>query len=127
MYRIMACVSLMVRQFLLPNPFEPLGDTVSINLMDTNVPMAPIVLNWIAEPILHIISFMVTGFYYTRRVHDPAYGSFLYLLFYIIHVGLIYIMSYFKFTTVAIIIVISGYVIIQIGINIWRNRLYYRF
>lgn len=74
MYRLIAWLSKLIRIFIIPNPFGNLEYGLLINIM--------------AEPILHIITFGVVGLFYNTG-SAPAFGSFLYLLFYIIHVGLL--------------------------------------
>ena len=122
-YGIMAVISMLVRQFLLPNPFDSLGEAYAIKIKDVVIPLHPFVINLIAEPVLHAVTFAVVGIYYHKGRHNPALGSFLYLLFYAIHVGMIYIVSSFGFSLVAIVIVAVSYVAIHIGINILKNRL----
>ncbi len=125
-YGIIAAISVLVRQFVLPNPFEPLGEEFAINIKDVVIPLSPILANWIAEPFLHASAFAVTGIYYRKGHHNPALGSFLYLLFYSIHVGIIYIVSSFGFTWAAIIAAIICYIALHIGINIIKNKLTYK-
>ena len=125
LYRIIAVISIFVRQFVLPNPFEPLGETFTITIKDVIVPLHPIVLNLIAEPILHTVTFAVVGIYYHKGRNNYALGSFLYLLFYVVHVGLIYIVSSFEFAWIAIIILLVLYIAVHIAINVFRNKLNY--
>lgn len=123
LYSIIAAISVLVRQFMLPNPFDPLGEAFAITIKDVVIPLSPILLNWLAEPVLHAVTFAIVGIYYRKGHHNPAFGSFLYLLFYAIHVGMIYIVSSFEFSLVAIVTVMVSYVAIHIGINILKNRL----
>lgn len=125
-YSIVAALSTLVRQFLLPNPFDPLGEEFAITVNDVVMPLHPLVLNWIAEPFLHAFTFAVVGIYYRKGRHNPALGSFLYLLFYSVHVGMIYIVSSFGFARAAIIIVIVAYAALHIGINILKNKLAFK-
>ncbi|MBE6809802.1 MAG: hypothetical protein E7521_01930 [Ruminococcaceae bacterium] len=125
LYGIIAVVSILVRQFVLPNPFEPLGETFTLSIKDFSISLTPAVANLIAEPALHAIAFAVVGIYYSRENHEPAFGSFLYLLFYLIHIGLIYIISSFGFTPVAIVIILVVYVIAHISVNALINKFSY--
>ena len=126
LYSIIAAISILVRQFMLPNPFDPLGEAFSITIKDTVIPLPPLALNWIAESVLHAVTFAIVGIYYKKGRHNPALGSFLYLLFYTIHVGMIYIVSSFGFSWVAIVIVVISYVALHIVINISKNRMAYK-
>ena len=42
----MAAISILVRQFYLPNPFEPLGDGLLMNMGEAQILLSPEVLNW---------------------------------------------------------------------------------
>lgn len=108
MYKLMKFLSILIRQFCLPNPFE-------------NLPNG-IIINWIAEPILHAITFGVVGLFYRER-SAPALGSFLYLVFYFIHTGLLMICSYFNFANIAIIIITSLYILALSGLSILFRKL----
>lgn len=123
LYSIIATVSVLIRQFALPNPFEPLGETFTLSIKDVSIPLTPEVANWIAEPLLHIVTFAIVGIYYKKGQHEPVFGSFLYLLFYAIHVGLIHMVSCFGFAWAAIIIIIFLYVSAHITANVLRNKL----
>lgn len=126
LYSIIAAISILVRQFMLPNPFDPLGETFSITINDVVIPLHPLVLNFIAEPVLYVVTFLIVRIYYHKGYHNPALGSFLYLLFYAIHIGMIYIVSSFGFSWVAIVIVVISYMALHIVINILKNRLTYK-
>lgn len=86
---------MLIRQFCVPNPFEPRADALFLNI--------------IAEPIMHFITFSIVGLFY-KRGSAPALGSFLYLFFYFIHTGLLILMGYFQWTKVAIIMIVVLYV-----------------
>lgn len=122
MYKLIALISVLIRQFYLPNPFEPLRDRVAIDMMGVSVPITPEIINWCAEGLIHFITFQIVGLYYTRRVDDPAKGSLLYLFFYVVHVGAIYLMSLFAFAPWAVIAVIVLYVAMHIGLNKFTNK-----
>ena len=82
MYKLIVAISILIRQFYLPNPFEALGDGLIVNIGETPMAFPPEILNWIAEPFMHVVTFAVVGLYYDRG-SAPALGSFLYLLFYL--------------------------------------------
>lgn len=109
MYRIIKVLSSFVRIFLLPNPFGSLEYGFLVNLL--------------AEPILHIITFWVVGlFYNTGSV--PAFGSFLYLLFYVIHIGLLMLWSYFNLNVIVLVLVVVVYLTVLYFI---RMKIFNRF
>lgn len=121
MYKLIAAISILIRQFVLPNPFECLGETFVVTLFNVSVQLTPDILNWIVEPGLHLLAFGVAGIYYTRGLQDPAVGSLLYLLFYAFHIGLLALMSAASFAWWAVVPLIVLYVLGHIGVNILRN------
>ena len=114
MYKVMAVISVLIRQFILPNPFDPLGETFTIS----GVTLTPILLNWLVEPVLHIAAYNVTGIYYLGG--EPELGSILYLFFYCVHVGLIYLMSLAHFTWWAVALILAAYMAVHIVCNHFR-------
>lgn len=104
MYGIMVLISTIVRQFVLPNPFECFGDSA-------------IVINWVAEPIIHVVAYGLVGLVY-HRGESPALGSILYLLAYAAVTGILAIMGIFSFAWWWIIIVLLCVVAIVVGV-IW--------
>ena len=117
-YKIIAAISILVRQFVLPNPFEPLGEKFNITLFDITLPLTPDIANWIAEPVLHLLVFGITGLYYVRGYSDPAVGSFLYLLFYAIHTLILMLMSAAGFAWWAVVLLVISYIAGHICINL---------
>ena len=109
LYGIISVASILIRQFLLPNPFECFGDK-------------GILYNWMAEPFIHIIAFTLVGFVY-RRGSFPALGSFLYLLAYSAIVGFLYLLGIFSFAWWWILIVVVIAIGIIIGIIIVWNKI----
>jgi len=97
MYKLVSGISVLIRQFCIPNPFEPRADALFLNL--------------IAEPIMHIITYGVVGIFY-KKYSAPALGSFLYLSFYCIHTGLLMLMGYFGWSSIAIGIIATLYICI---------------
>ena len=89
LYGIIGIASVLVRQFVLPNPFDPLGDGLMIGQMV----LAPILLNWIAEPILHVVTFTEVGVIY-HKGEMPGLGSLLYLIFYAMNFGVLWVVSW---------------------------------
>ena len=75
MYKIVNIISIIIRQFVLPNPY--------INLFE-NKNYADCFNIVVGGIILHILSVLLTGFGYTRGIDEPAAGSIGYLLSYIL-------------------------------------------
>ncbi|MCH5194355.1 MAG: hypothetical protein J1F11_10360 [Oscillospiraceae bacterium] len=110
MYKIIAILSVWIRNFYLPNPFEPLENSIVINYLGIDIPIPSIFLNILAEPVLHCITYGLVGIYYSSKEKNPAKGSFLYLFFYCVHVGLLYLMSMVGFAEWAVIDIIVAYI-----------------
>ena len=121
LYRLMAGISLLVRQFLLPNPFDMLPHPYTIELSEISIAIPPLVLNIIVEPMLHAVTFAVVGIYYITG-ESPVCGSFLYLVFYAVHVGLLMIMAKIQFATWAVIIIIVLYFTFHFGLLLLLNH-----
>lgn len=123
MYNLVAMVSFIIRQFCLPNPFEPLCNSVTIELTNITIPVGADLLNWFIAPILHSVTFVVVGMYYRRGENNPLMGSLLYFVFYCIHTAMIYAMSDFNFSKMSMFAIAVVYIFIHIGINAIRNKL----
>lgn len=123
MYKLIAAISMLLRQFIISNPFEKLPEPIVISWYRMSVAIPPVVLNWIAEPLLHTFTFAVAGFYYRRGVDHPAKGSLLYLFFYYIHVVLLQVLAGFSFTNITIAIVVIGYLASHVGFLYLNHRI----
>ena len=107
MYKLMALISTLVRQFCLPNPFECFGDGAFF-------------INLIAEPVIHALAFALVGLVY-HRGEFPALGSFLYLLAYAAITGILAIMGIFSFAKWWVLTVVVALILIGFGLaRIWR-------
>lgn len=107
MYKLMAGLSVFIRTYLLPNPFESFEYGVLIN--------------YAIEPLLHLVTFFIVGLFYNRG-SAPAFGSFLYLSFYCINVGLIQLWAKFGATPIVGAIIVSLYIAAIITISNRRSR-----
>jgi len=123
MYKFISVISVVIRMFYLPNPFEPLNGKYTFMLLNAEIPITADIINWVAEPLLHFITFSITGLYYSKGRDNPAKGSLLYLFFYCVHVGLIYVLSLFSFAKLAIILVLILYIAAHIVFNVLKNKL----
>ena len=99
LYALVSVISLLVRQCVLPNPFACFGDRA-------------IVINWIAEPIIHIVAYGLVSLIY-RSGECPPWGSFLYLVFYAALTGILALMGVFSFVWWWILLIIV--VLVAIG------------
>ena len=109
LYGLITLISTLIRQFVLPNPFECFGDYADL-------------INWISEPIIHVVAYGIVGFYYIRG-SAPAWGSLLYLLAYAFIVGVLWIMGIFSFAWWWILIVVVSVVAFIWGIIWLKERL----
>lgn len=76
----MVLVSTLIRQFVLPNPFECFGQYA-------------ILINWISEPIIHAASFGLVGAIGYESGDCPPLGSFLYLVMNAAITGILYLVG----------------------------------
>ena len=92
LYGLMAVISILIRNFVLPNPFDCFGDSAFI-------------INLIAEPIIHAGAFGLVGLVYNRG-EAPALGSILYLLAYAMITGVLFLLGIFSFAWWWILIIV---------------------
>lgn len=123
MYIAISSISWFVRQFILPNPFEPLGEWFQIALGSVQLAMSPELANIILEPILYVVTFMLVKLYYKSGEDDPAIGSFCYFILYCVHIGMVYLMSCFDFNQIAIILTTSAYVLMHASVLFIKARI----
>lgn len=114
-YSALATIFWFIRQFAIPNPFEALGDGITIMIGESPLLLIPEILNWIADPIIGAITFGVVGLYYIKG-SKPALGSILYMLFYAVHIGLLYLMLWLYPIVWLMVIVGIIYIVLHIGI-----------
>ena len=109
MYKIIAIISLLVRQFLLPNPFECFGDTA-------------LLINIVVEPILHLATWLLVSTVYSRGSCPPL-GAFLYLVFYSAIIGILWVMGIFSFAWWWVLIILLAMLGIYIGLKVLADKL----
>ena len=109
MYKLMAIVSILIRQLYIPNPFEPLGNRIIVHIGEIPLLNLSEILNVTVEPLIYVVTFTVVGLYY-KKGSAPTLGSFLYLLFYCVHIFLLWLMSLLGFATWAVVLIAVLYV-----------------
>lgn len=110
MYKFISLVSLIIRQFCLPNPFEALEFGYLINI--------------IIEPLLYLMTYTVVGLYYSKG-SNPVLGSVLYLIFYIMHIGLIMLMGFFQWNVIIISIIFIAYIMLNVFLKVISEGIFY--
>jgi len=110
MYKLIAIISVLLRQFYLPNPFEMLEYGSLINL--------------IIEPFLYKLTYFVVGLYYSEG-SNSVLGSILYLVFYYAHIGLIILMAFFQWNIFGISIISIAYIMLNIFIKVKSEGSFY--
>ena len=124
MYKIMALISVVVRQFYLPNPFEALEEGLEITLNNNQFIMGPECLNLVTEPLIHIITFAVVGLYYERG-SAPVLGSLMYLFFYCMHAFILWLMSLTSFTYWAVLFILVIYICFHVALRrLWLKYVF---
>jgi len=91
-----------MRFAVLPNPFESFQNGI--------------VINYIAEPLIHFITYGTVGFFYSRG-SNAAVGSFLYLFFYSFNIALIFLWSYLGATKLAGAAIILVYIFLLMRVS----------
>lgn len=124
MYGIVSLLSLLIRNFLLPNPFESFAGQ-EISAFGTKFIIEPITANWITEAILFSITFSVVGLYYKREMKMPTLGSILFFVFYCIHTGLVYLLCKLSFSVIPCLLILAIYIFVLIFIKTRINKLKY--
>lgn len=120
----MATLFWLVRQVAIPNPFDVLGEGLTITIAETPILLSPELLNWIADPIIAALTFGIVGLHYISK-SNPALGSILYMFFYAVHIGLVYgIFSLYPITWLMIAIGIA-YISLHIAAVVLRNKINY--
>jgi len=97
MYKLMSGINVLIRNFLLPNPFAVYenGD----------------LYNWIATIILFPITYGMVSFLYESG-SAPTWGSILFLLVYLINSAVLLICSLVNFNLFACVIIGFTYIVI---------------
>lgn len=106
MYHIISSFSSLYRLFFIPNPFEPLPGAIIINI--------------IIAPLLHFFTYFIVGLFYDSG-SEPVIGSFLYLIFFIIHVYLLKLIGFIGWTWLRCGIVLGVYLVL---LSFIRSKLY---
>ena len=75
--------------------------------------LTPEILNWIAGLGLPALTIAVVGIYYSRG-EFPSQGSFLYMVFFCVHTGILHLMS-FAYPVIRLIVLIG---VVYIGLHI---------
>lgn len=96
MYKFIHLISVLIRQFVLPNPY--------INIIGSEV-YADLFNIFIGGTILHFCAYILTGYGYTKGVDDLASGSLGYLISYCYVTALITTLGYF-ISNIAVFIII---------------------
>ena len=110
MYNFVRMINALIREEIIPNPFEIISANKIISMIFTYI---------IGGSILHFISFNMVGIFY-RKGQAPIVGSILYLFSYTFNVCLI--LNIHKLFP-NIIMAISIYIILVIMIFIISNKL----
>lgn len=100
-YGVISIISFLVRQFLLPNPFECFGDRA-------------VIINWIAGPVILLISYALVGLVY-KKGSNPALGSILFLVTFCLITGILWILGIFRFAWWWILLCVTVLIGLVIG------------
>ena len=67
LYKLIAVIFFIIRQFYIPNPFDALGDgyTLYVNQIPFIIP--PLLLNMMAEPIIQVIPSLIEEYRFNKN------------------------------------------------------------
>lgn len=108
LYALMTVISTLVRQFVLPNPFECFGEKAAL-------------INWIAEPFIHIVAYGIVGLFYVSG-SNPFLGSIAYLSTYAAIVGILWVLGIFSFAWWWILILAIAFIALVVGVMYLKSR-----
>jgi len=120
LYKIISIVSIIIRQFYLPNPFEPLG----VIVLTPYFVLTPFMLNLLAGIVLGPITYEIVGICYNGEF--PAWGSGLYLFFYCVHTGVVYLIVRLYLLTGILWLSILLILLAYFSVLVLFNRLVFR-
>ena len=110
MYTIVGIISIIIRQWILPNPFECFGWLISMGI------------NAAIAPILHLVAYKIVGMVYEGG-SAPAIGSILYLIVYASIIGILALMGIFSFAWWWVLIIFIAMLGIYFGLNALADKL----
>ncbi len=88
---------------------------------ETPLLLTPEILNWIADPIIGAFTFCVVGLYYIKG-SNPALGSILYMFFYAVHIGLLYLMLWIYPVVWLMVLIGIIYISLHIGMIVLNSK-----
>ena len=95
-------LSILIRNFLLPNPFECFGEKA-------------LVINHVVGGVIGLISYSIVSLDY-KRGSNPSKGSFRYLFVFTIITLLLYVMGLFSFAWWSVLGVLIAFVGVMYGL-----------
>jgi hypothetical protein len=107
----------------MPNPFEVLGEGITVTMGEAAILLSPDVLNWIAGLFLPTITFIIVGLYYIRGSF-PVGGSILYMAFFCLHTFILYLMSWVYPSIFLIVLIAVAYIGLHVGVVILKRKIY---
>ena len=113
-----------IRQFFIPNPFEVLGEGITVMIRGAPVLLTPDVLNWIAGGVIPAFTFFIVGLYYIKN-SDPVAGSCMYMIFFCVHTGLLHLMALAYPAIWLIVLIFVVYIALHVAVLIRMNEIGY--
>lgn len=110
----MVLISVFIRQYMIPNPFQILGDEVTIMVNHNTWRISTIMLNLFAELLIFWCTRIVVKLYYDNS-SEAVVGSFLYLIFYCIHIFILYLFAVVQFN----VFVMTGILTLYVSMHVW--------
>lgn len=110
LYGLTVVISILVRTFLLPDPFECFGDIAFW-------------INLLAELPIHFIVYNLVGIVYSRGSF-PILGAFLYLIVYCVVIGVLRLMGLFSFAWWWVLIILLVFGLLIYGVYCLKEKIF---
>ena len=110
MYKIMVVISLLIRTFCIPDPFECFGNYA-------------ILINLVVETPIHFLVYKLVGTIYSKESF-PLWGAILYLVVYCAVIGILCLMGIFRFSWWWVLIILVLFGLLIYGIHWLKEKVF---
>ena len=97
-----------------------MGEGLTITIAEAPLLLTPELLNLIADPIIGALTFGVVGLNY-KKGSAPAIGSILYMVFYAVHIGLLYLLLWIYPIVWLMVFIGVIYIGLHMGVTILKD------
>lgn len=111
-----------IRMFALPNPFDTVRQVPTIEVLGAPIPLTPKLLNIIAEPFVHITTYIAVRLCGYTKGKAPVMGACLYMFFYIVHTGMVYSILSVWPSTIIVVLIFIMYSFLLLGLRMLLSK-----